>query len=146
MSSLPSSISNLITPASFTGQSKFSQDFQQVLDRAVQLQSLNLQNLQNSQQQLQSQQSSLQSVDTIFSSLQKSIDTLSSSTGLASLAAHVSEQFCRFGELIFRCGDRHIYTRGHKLGIAHSSDQQRRQSRQLPTFLPRTSVRLRSSR
>jgi len=90
MSSLPSSISNLITPASFTGQSKFSQDFQQVLDRAVQLQSLNLQNLQNSQQQLQSQQSSLQSVDTVFASLQKSIDTLSSSTGLASLAAHVS--------------------------------------------------------
>jgi flagellar hook-associated protein 2 len=91
MSSLPSSISSLITPASFTGQSKFSQDFQQVLDRAVQLQSLNLQNLVNSEQQLQSQQSSLQSIDTIFSGLQKSIDTLSSSTGLASLAAHVSD-------------------------------------------------------
>jgi flagellar hook-associated protein 2 len=91
MSSMSSSISNLITPASFTGQSKFSQDFQQVLDRAVQLQSLNLQNLQISQQQIQSQQSAIQSVDAIFSNLQKSIDTLSSSTGLASLAAHVSD-------------------------------------------------------
>ena len=86
---MASSINPLITVATFSGQSKYSQDFQQVLTRAVQLQSLNLQNLQIQQQNTQAQQNALQSLDASFIGLQSAVTGLSNATGLASLSTSV---------------------------------------------------------
>jgi flagellar hook-associated protein 2 len=86
---MSTSINPLITVATFGGQSKYSQDFQQVLTRAVQLQSLNLQNLQIQQQNAQAQQNALQSLDNTFTGLQSAVAALSNATGLASLSTSV---------------------------------------------------------
>jgi flagellar hook-associated protein 2 len=86
---MASSINPLITVATFSGQSKYSQDFQQVLTRAVQLQSLNLQNLQIQQQNTQAQQNALQSLDKTFTGLQNAVAALSNATGLASLSTSI---------------------------------------------------------
>lgn len=76
--------SNSIPPPTFTGQSKFASDFQQVLARAVAIASLPMQNMQNQLQTLQGQQSSLQSLQTTFSSLSSAIQSISSSAGAVS--------------------------------------------------------------
>ena len=86
---MSSSINPLITVATFSGQSKYAQDFQQVLTRAVQLQSLNLQNMQIQQQNTQAQQNALQSLDTSFTGLQTAVAGLSNATGVASLSTSV---------------------------------------------------------
>jgi flagellar hook-associated protein 2 len=91
MASSTSSLSSLITVASFSGQSKYSQDFQNVLSRAVQLQALNLENLQRSQQDQSAKQAALQALDTKFTTLQQTLSTLTNATGLASLSASVSD-------------------------------------------------------
>lgn len=88
---MASSINPLITVATFSGQSKYAQDFQQVLTRAVQLQSLNLQNLQIQQQNMQAQQNALQSLDNAFTALQSAVDGLADATGLAALSASVDD-------------------------------------------------------
>ena len=83
-------ISNLITIASFGGQSKYAADFQSILSRAVQLRSLNLQMMQQQQQTQTSRQTALQSLDTQFTNLQGAITNLTSATGLAALSGSVS--------------------------------------------------------
>src|SRR3954471_22964751 len=90
MSTPTNSVSNLITIATFGGQSKFAGDFQTVLTRAVELQSLNLQMLQIQQQNQTDRQTALKSVDARLTNLQTAISNLSSSTGLSSYAANVS--------------------------------------------------------
>jgi flagellar hook-associated protein 2 len=83
-------ISNLITIATFSGQSKYSADFQTVLSRAVQLRSLNLQMLQQQQQTETDRQTALQSLDGQFNNLQSAIDNLTSVSGVAGLSSSVS--------------------------------------------------------
>ncbi len=90
MSSSTSSLPSLITVATFSGQSKFAADFQNVLSRAVQLQSLNLQNLQQEQQTETSRQTDLQSLDTQFTNLQTAIDNLTTAASGSSLASTIS--------------------------------------------------------
>jgi flagellar hook-associated protein 2 len=87
---MSASISNLITIATFSGQSKYASDFQNVLTRAVELQSLNLDNMQVEQTTDQNRQSALQSLDQQFTSLQTAISNLSSATGVASLSSSIS--------------------------------------------------------
>ena len=81
--------SNSIPPPTFSGQSKFASDFQQVLARAVAIASLPMQNMQNELATLQGQQSSLQGLQTTFASLQSAIQGISSSVG--SVAATSSD-------------------------------------------------------
>jgi flagellar hook-associated protein 2 len=83
-------ISNLITIATFGGQSKYAADFQTVLSRAVQLRSLNLQMMQQEQQTQTDRQTALQSLDAQFTNLRSAIDNLKSATGLAALSGSVS--------------------------------------------------------
>ena len=83
-------ISNLITIATFGGQSKYAADFQTVLSRAVQLRSLNLQMMQQQQQTQTDRQTALQSLDTTLTNLQSAVTNLTSATGLAALAGSVS--------------------------------------------------------
>jgi flagellar hook-associated protein 2 len=72
-SSTASSASSLSNPVTFTGQSTFSSSFQQVLQRAVSIASLPMQQLQTEVTTLQSQQSSLASLGSAFDSLQSAI-------------------------------------------------------------------------
>jgi flagellar hook-associated protein 2 len=90
MATSNNSISSLVSIASFGGQSKYAADFQNILSRAVQLQSLNLQSLQLQQQNQTDRQSALQALDTRFSNLQTAITNLASATGVASFAGTVS--------------------------------------------------------
>jgi flagellar hook-associated protein 2 len=83
-------ISNLITIATFGGQSKYAADFQTVLSRAVQLRSLNLQIIQQEQQTQSDRQTALQSLDAQFTNLQSAIDNLKTATGVAGLSGSVS--------------------------------------------------------
>jgi flagellar hook-associated protein 2 len=87
---MSSSISNLITIATFSGQSKYSADFQNVLTRAVELQSLNLDSMQQQQTTQQNRQAALQSLDQQFTNLQSAINNLSSATGLSSLTSSIA--------------------------------------------------------
>ncbi len=80
-SSLNSSLSALFAPVTFNGSSKFSNDFQQVLSRAVAIQSIPLQLLQGQLATLQQQQSDLTGLQTTFKSLQTAIQNISSSAG-----------------------------------------------------------------
>jgi len=72
-SSTASSSSSLSNPVTFTGQSTFSSSFQQVLQRAVSIASLPMQQLQTEVTTLQSQQSALASLGSSFDSLQSAI-------------------------------------------------------------------------
>jgi flagellar hook-associated protein 2 len=72
-SSTASSASSLSNPVTFTGQSTFSSSFQQVLQRAVSVASLPMQQLQNEVTTLQSQQSALASLGSSFDSLQSAL-------------------------------------------------------------------------
>jgi flagellar hook-associated protein 2 len=83
-------ISNLISISTFTGQSKFAADFQNVLSRAVQLQSLNLQTIQKQQQDESDRQSALQTLDSRFGNLQSAIDNLTVALGSGSYTGSVS--------------------------------------------------------
>lgn len=87
---MSTSISNLITIAAFSGQSKYATDFQNLLTRSVELQSLNLDHLQVQQSTQQNRQSALTSLDQQFTNLQTAVNNLSSATGLASLTSSIS--------------------------------------------------------
>lgn len=76
-------ISSLFAPITFNGSSKFSSDFQQVLTRAVAIEGLPIQDLQNQLSTLQSQQSDMTALKTTFNSLQSAIQSLGSSAGSA---------------------------------------------------------------
>jgi flagellar hook-associated protein 2 len=84
-------MSSLVTPVTFNGQSKFSADFQNIIDRAVQLKSLQLNQLQTQQTTDQNQLSAVQSLDASFANLQSAISGLTSAIGSGSYAASVAD-------------------------------------------------------
>ena len=76
--------------ALFNGTSQFSSDFQQVIQRAVQLASLPMQQMQNDLNSLTSQQSELNTLNRDFSNLQSAINQIQTATGLSSMTVSVS--------------------------------------------------------
>jgi flagellar hook-associated protein 2 len=73
MGSTSSTASSLSNPVTFNGQSTFSSSFQQVLQRAVSIASLPMQQLQGEVTTLQGQQSSLASLGSAFDALQTAL-------------------------------------------------------------------------
>ena len=78
---MSSSASSLSNPVTFTGQSTFSSSFQQVLQRAVSIASLPMQELQTEVTTLQSQQSALSSLGATFDSLQSAVQGIATAAG-----------------------------------------------------------------
>jgi flagellar hook-associated protein 2 len=79
------------TPTSFTGNSAFSADLQQVITRAVNIASLPIAQLQGQLGILNSQQAELQKVGSKFQSLQNALDALGEASDANSFAANVSD-------------------------------------------------------
>src|ERR1700730_9786542 len=77
--------------AIFSGTSRFSSDFQQVLTRAVNIASLPITQLTNQVTNLQGQATALSSLGSKFSALQSAIQGLQNATGVNSLTASVSD-------------------------------------------------------
>jgi flagellar hook-associated protein 2 len=84
-------MSSLVTPVTFTGQSKFALDFQSIINRAVGLRSLQLDQLQTQQTTAQNQLSAMQSLDASFTGLQSAISGLTSAIGTGSYAGSVAD-------------------------------------------------------
>ena len=83
--------SGLITPLTFTGQSTYSAQFQQVIDKAVQIQEIPLDGMADQATSDQNRQSALQSLDQALSSLQSAVTGLQSAIGSQALSAGVSD-------------------------------------------------------
>lgn len=77
--------------AIFTGTSRFSNDFQQVINRSVAIASLPISQLTNRKNALADQSGEVTSLQTKFSSLQTALQNIGNSTGLSSLTAAVSD-------------------------------------------------------
>ena len=75
-SSTTTSTSSLFTPLQFTGISQYSSDFQQILNRAVSVAEIPLQNLSTQQSTIQQQESDLSSLGTAVSGVQSSLQAL----------------------------------------------------------------------
>ncbi len=75
----------------FSGTSRFSNDFQQVISRAVAIASLPLTQLTNGKSTLSKQATEVTTLQSKFSALSTALSTLSSSTGSSSLSATVSD-------------------------------------------------------
>jgi flagellar hook-associated protein 2 len=88
---MSTSLSNLTGPITFTGQSKFAESLQQVIQRAVGIASLPLASDQATLSSLNARQSALQSLDNDFSSLQGSIGLIETALQSNSLATSVSD-------------------------------------------------------
>jgi flagellar hook-associated protein 2 len=84
-------MSSSSTSSIFSGSSRYSSDFQAVVDRAVAITSLSLTALTRQKETLSAQSSALQSLNTVFDSLQSSIANLSTATGLSSYSTAVSD-------------------------------------------------------
>ena len=82
---------NLTTPITFTGQSKFADSLQQVIQRAVGIASLPLASDQATLTSLNARQSALQGLGNDFSSLQGSIGLIETALQSNSLATSVSD-------------------------------------------------------
>ncbi len=83
-------MSSLVTPVTFTGQSKYSSDFQNIIDRAVQLKSLQLNQLQTQQTDDQNQLAAVQSLDQSVTNLQSAISALTTAIGSGSYTGSVA--------------------------------------------------------
>ncbi len=83
-------MSSLVTPVTFTGQSKYSSDFQNIIDRAVQLKSLQLNQLQTQQTGDQNQLAAVQSLDQSVTNLQSAISGLTTAIGSGSYTGSVA--------------------------------------------------------
>lgn len=82
------SSSSLSTPITFTGQSTFSSSFEQVLQRAVSIASLPMQELENEVNTLQSQQTDLNNMQSAFNTLQGALQSVASAaTGQVSASS-----------------------------------------------------------
>lgn len=81
----------LITPLTFTGQSTYSAQFQQVIDKAVQIQEIPLDGLADQASDDQNRQSALQSLDQALTSLQSAVTGLQDAVGPQALSANVSD-------------------------------------------------------
>ncbi|HEY7304265.1 MAG TPA: flagellar filament capping protein FliD [Bryobacteraceae bacterium] len=90
MGSVNYSVANQIGVLSFTGQSKYAADFQNVLAKAVQLDSIQLSGLDDRANNDQNRLGALQSLDQSFAALQAAITNLSTAIGPAALSATVS--------------------------------------------------------
>jgi len=82
---------NLATPVTFTGQSKFADSLQQVIQRAVGIASLPLATDQATLTSLNARQSALQSLGNDFSSLQGAVGLIETALQSNSLATSVSD-------------------------------------------------------
>ncbi|PWT97007.1 MAG: hypothetical protein C5B51_32175, partial [Terriglobia bacterium] len=71
--------------------SRYSQDLQAVINRAVQIASLPITQLNNEKAHLSDQSSALAGLDTVFLSLQTAIGAIGSALGSSSYTAHVSD-------------------------------------------------------
>jgi flagellar hook-associated protein 2 len=93
MSSISSAngASGLITPLTFTGQSTYSAQFQQVIDKAVQIQEIPLDGMADQASTDQSRQTALQSLDQALATLQSAVTGLESAIGSQALSANVSD-------------------------------------------------------
>jgi flagellar hook-associated protein 2 len=78
------------TSSIFTGTSQFSQDFQNVITRAVAIASLPMTQMQSDQTTYTNQATALTSLDTTFTALQSAIAGVDSAMGSASFEADVS--------------------------------------------------------
>jgi flagellar hook-associated protein 2 len=83
--------SGLITPLTFTGQSTYSAQFQQVIDKAVQIQEIPLDGMADQQSTDQARQSALESLDQTLANLQSAVTNLQSAIGSQALSANVSD-------------------------------------------------------
>lgn len=83
--------SGLITPLTFTGQSTYSAQFQQVIDKAVQIQEIPLDGMADQANSDQNRQSALQSLDQALATLQTAVTGLESAVGSQALSANVSD-------------------------------------------------------
>jgi flagellar hook-associated protein 2 len=79
------------TSAIFSGSSRFSSDFQAVVDRTVAIASLPMSQMQNAANDLDRRSSGLNSLDAKVGALQSAIVALSSGLGLASYTGSVSD-------------------------------------------------------
>jgi flagellar hook-associated protein 2 len=77
--------------AIFTGSSRYSQDFQNVITRAVSIASLPLNQLNTQKTDLSNQSSALSSLDGRFATLQSALQGISDALGSASLSSSVSD-------------------------------------------------------
>ena len=84
------SISSLVTPLIFTGQSKYAASFQQILTKSVQTDSVQLATLVDQQNNDQSRQSTLQSIDQAFTGLQSAVTELTNAVGPTALGSSIS--------------------------------------------------------
>ena len=75
----------------FNGTSRFSADFQNVINRSIALASLPIQQLQSETSQLQGQSSEVQNLSSLFTAVQSSIQQLQSATSTGTLAASSSD-------------------------------------------------------
>ena len=77
--------------AIFSGTSRFTNDFQQVITRAVDIASLPITQLTNQKTDLSNQSTEITTLQSKFAALQTAITNLSSSTGLSSLSSSISD-------------------------------------------------------
>ena len=91
MSTSSTGSSYLVTPLTFTGQSKYSATFQNIIDKAVQTQSIPLAQIQDQLSSDQGRQTALNSLDSSLQSLQTAVNNLSSAVGQNSLQSNVSD-------------------------------------------------------
>lgn len=89
MGSSSYSVSNQISVLSFTGQSKYSSDFQNILSKSVSLDTVQLAGLDDQANTDQNRFYAFQGIDQAFSGLQTAINNLSTALGPAALSATV---------------------------------------------------------
>ncbi|MBK9168931.1 MAG: flagellar filament capping protein FliD [Bryobacterales bacterium] len=81
----------MATSSIFNGASRYSNDFQAVIDRAVAIRSLGLQSLSQGRERLSAQSAAMNGLRTTFNSLRASLDAIGTSLGGSSLSASVSD-------------------------------------------------------
>jgi len=74
----------------FTGASRYASDFESLIERAVNIASLPLTQLQSVRSNLQSQSSALSTLQSAFESLQNAVESLASTTGVSGYSTAVS--------------------------------------------------------
>lgn len=89
MGSISYNVANQITSLTFNGQSKYSADFQNILTKAAQSDSIQLSGLDDQANNDQNRLSALQTLDQSFAALQTAIDNLSTAVGPTALSASV---------------------------------------------------------
>lgn len=82
-------VSQQITVMTFNGQSKYSSDFQQILSKAVNVDTIHLSQLDDTQNTNQSRLAALQGIDSALTSLQTAVSNLTTATGPNALSASV---------------------------------------------------------